>query len=168
MAAPICGSALRHSCARAPALRPDCGSRRTTPAGCGASIVPAVTASCRRALAAPWGAGSAWPRGTLSPRLARSARAAQPLEPARKDPCRPRPGSRRLRWQEPPGLSGEAANSTRAREPRRPDRSGHHRYEKWQSQGVTRADCSITSVLLPIEHTRQNWGGAATPSRSPG
>lgn len=34
-----------------------------------------------------------WARGTLSPCFPRSARAAQLLEPARKDPFRPRPGS---------------------------------------------------------------------------
>ncbi len=65
-----------------------------------------VQAPCRRdglasrQIRAGFCAGSAWARGTMSPRFARSARAAQTLEPARKDPFRPLPGSCRLLWLE--------------------------------------------------------------------
>ena len=89
----------------------------------------------------------------VTPCCPRSGRAAQAVEPARKDPSCPRPGFLPAPPAGTAGHQGVAANSTRAREPRRSDRSTYNRHEKWQSQGVTAADCPITSPLWPSEHT---------------
>src|SRR5262249_1776955 len=111
-------------------------------------------------------AGSGTARGAMPPRSARSARAAQAIEPARKDPFDPRPGSRRLGWREPLVFGrGRKLDESSQTSPVRPKSLS-------SSRKVAISRCYRASLLYCVctvaqrPHWTKRWGARRQPSRS--